>query len=85
MRAYRRGRQYVIDAPAEEIAHQLAHFFPDIDPGVLAATIRGYQGLGCWTPDVEISREAYDKLLEVFLFSGLITRRHPYPIFVSSW
>lgn len=78
MRAYRRARQYVIEAPAEEIARQEAHFFPEIDPEVLAATIRTYQGLGCWTPDPVISRAAYENLLEVFLFSGLITRRHAY-------
>jgi hypothetical protein len=41
-------------------------------------TIAAYQTLGCWTPDPSISREAYENLLDVFLFSGLISRRHPY-------
>ena len=77
MRAYRNARRYVIDAPADEIARQEAGFFPDIDPQVLATTIAGYQQLGCWTPDPAISEQAYDNLLEVFLYSGAITRRHP--------
>lgn len=80
MRAYRKARELVINAPAEEIAtrEQVAGFFSDIDRGVLADTIRAYQGLGCWKPDPGISRTSYDSLLEVFLHSGAITRRHPY-------
>lgn len=78
MRAYRKGRRFVIESPAEEIARLERNFFPDIDPEVLARTIGDYQRLGCWTPEVAISREAYENLLEVFLFSGLITKRHPY-------
>lgn len=78
MRAYRRGRRHAIEATAVEIAKKEAHFFPDIDLDVLAVTIATYQQLGCWTPDPTISREAYENLLEVFLYSGAITRRHPY-------
>lgn len=78
MRAYRRARQYVIDAPAAEIALAQADYFPGIDREVLARTITDYQRLGCWTPEARISRESYDTLLEVFLHSGLISSRHPY-------
>ncbi|TNG02277.1 MAG: ABC transporter substrate-binding protein [Gammaproteobacteria bacterium] len=78
MRAYRKARDYVIEAPAEEIAHREADFFPDIDTDVLQQTIAAYQKLGCWTVDPVISHQAYDNLLEVFMQSGGITRRHPY-------
>ena len=80
MRAYRRARQYVIAASAEEIARREAEagFFPDTDLDVLTDTIAAYQRLGCWTPDPAISLAAYENLLEVFLLSGAITRRHPY-------
>lgn len=78
MRAYRRGRAFVVDAPAEEIAKLERDFFPDIEPAVLADTIGYYQRLGCWTSEVAISRETYENLLDVFLFSGLITKRHQY-------
>src|SRR5437870_7420855 len=52
-----------------------ASFFPEIDRAVLTATIRYYQGLGCWTPHVEITRPAFEATLDVFQHSGLITRR----------
>ena len=84
MRAYRAARQYVIDAPAEEIAHKEADFFPGIDQDVLSSTIATYQKLGCWSPDPGISQKAYNNLLDVFLYSGLISQRYPYDACVIS-
>lgn len=80
MRAYRNSMNYVIEATADDITQQLhsANFFKDINAGVLSKTIRAYQQLGCWQSDVEISRESYNKLLDVFMFSGLISKKYPY-------
>jgi NitT/TauT family transport system substrate-binding protein len=78
IRAYRKSRQWVNDASAEEIADKEAEFFRGIDQSVLADTIRFYQGLGCWNPAVEISRGSYETALDVFLHSNLITKRHDY-------
>ncbi|MEA3411812.1 MAG: ABC transporter substrate-binding protein [Pseudomonadota bacterium] len=78
MRAYRKARQHATSAPAQEIAALLADFFPDVDADVLCDTVTAYQGLGCWTPETGISRAAYETLLDVFQFSGRVTRRHPY-------
>ncbi len=78
MRAYRRGRQFVIDSPAEDIARLEQQFFPGISPEVLTETILAYQLLGCWTPETTISQASYERLLDVFLHSGLITQRYPY-------
>ena len=84
MRAYRAARQYVIEAPAREIAHKEADFFPGIDQDVLSNTIAAYQKLGCWSPDPTISQNAYNNLLDVFLYSGLISQRYPYDTCVIS-
>jgi NitT/TauT family transport system substrate-binding protein len=84
IRAYRAARQYVIEAPAEEIAHKEADFFPGIDQDVLSHTIATYQKLGCWSADPAISQEAYNNLLDVFLYSGLISQRYPYDACVIS-
>jgi NitT/TauT family transport system substrate-binding protein len=78
MRAYRKARQYVNEAPAGEIAAAQAHLFEGIDRGVLTETIAFYQRLGCWNPEVAIRRDIYEVSLDVFLYSGRITRRHPY-------
>ncbi len=79
-RAYQRAQDTVRVAPASEIAARTAAagFFPGIDNEVLVHTIDAYQQLGCWSGGVAISRDAYERLLDVFLFNGLITRRHAY-------
>ncbi len=78
MRAYRRARQYVIEAPAEDIAVMEQSFFPGIALNVLQDTIKRYQELGCWPPEVAISRRSYAAALEVFKTTGGIAQDHPY-------
>lgn len=78
MRAYRRARRYINDAPAAEIAAAQSGFFPGIDRDVLSTTISFYQKLGCWTPHIEITREAFEVTQDVFMHAGLLSRRHAY-------
>ncbi|MCU7829426.1 MAG: ABC transporter substrate-binding protein [Candidatus Thiodiazotropha sp. (ex Myrtea sp. 'scaly one' KF741663)] len=78
MQAYREASRFVLETSAEEIASLEASFFPNIDREVLVQTISTYQRMGNWSPDPQIDQAAYDHLLDVYLFSGLITQRHPY-------
>ena len=84
MRAYRKARTWLNEVPAEQVAELEKPYFPEIDIEVLAKTIGFYQKLGCWTPHVEIKREAYEVTVDVFLNAGLITRRHPFEEIVAS-
>ena len=78
MRAYRKARAWLIVTPAERIAEAEASFFPEIHRDVLTTTLAAYQELGCWTPHVEITRQAFETTLDVFAHSRLITKRHRY-------
>jgi NitT/TauT family transport system substrate-binding protein len=78
MRAYRKARAWVINAPAGEIAEAEAPYFPDINRDVLTTTIATYQKLGNWTPHVEITRPAFEATLDIFKHAGLVTKRHAY-------
>lgn len=78
MRAYRKTRAYMNETPAAEIARAEQPFFPGIDERVLAECIASYQRLGCWTPHAEITREAYERTLDIFEFNGLVNARHRY-------
>jgi len=78
VRAYRKARTQVLATPASELASAEAGYFPAIDRTVLTRTIATYQQLGCWSASIDISRAAYETTLDVFAFSGLIDRRHPY-------
>jgi NitT/TauT family transport system substrate-binding protein len=78
MRAYRKAREWVNNAPAADIARAEQSFFPTVDQSALTQTIAAYQRLGCWNPAVTISQATYDAALGVFLHAKLITKRHPY-------
>ena len=77
-RAYRKARAWLIATPVAKVAETEASFFPHIDRAVLTETIATYQKLGCWTPHVEITRPNFEVTLDVFEYSGLITKRHKY-------
>jgi NitT/TauT family transport system substrate-binding protein len=78
MRAYRNTREYLNEAPAEQISADIQSFFPDIKTGALSQCIAAYQTLGCWTPASEISREAYEVTLDVFEHAGVLSERYDY-------
>ena len=78
MRAYRKTRIYMNEAPAAEIARAEKPYFPGIDERVLADCIATYQQLGCWTPHVEITHAAYEKTLDVFEYVGALKQRYRY-------
>lgn len=78
MRAYRKTRTYLNEAPAAEIAKAEKPYFPDVDETALAECIAAYQQLGCWTPHVEITHAAYERTLDVFEYNGLLKQRYRY-------
>ena len=78
MRAYRKTRVYMNEAPATEIARAEKPYFPNIDAKVLADCIATYQKLGCWTPHAEITRAAYEKTLDIFEYNGQLKQRYRY-------
>ena len=78
MRAYRKTRVYMNEAPAAEIAQAEIPYFPGVDEAVLADCIGTYQRLGCWTPHVDITRAAFERTQDVFQHVGLLRQRHRY-------
>ncbi|HBT44455.1 MAG TPA: hypothetical protein DEB21_21405, partial [Rhodospirillaceae bacterium] len=78
MRAYKKTRIYMNETPALEIAKAESSYFPEIDEDVLADCIATYQKLGCWTPHVEIIKEAYAVTQDVFEHFGTLKERYPY-------
>ena len=78
LRAYKKSMEYVIQAPAAEIAAKEieAGLFTGIDKEILENTIKDYQNLGCWQADVSISETAFNTLVDVFLQNKDITQRY---------
>lgn len=84
LHAYRSAREWVNGAAPDDVAAAEQSFFPAIRREALARSIAYYQKLGCWSGDLEIRRDEYETILDVFQHSGLITRRHPYELVISS-
>jgi len=78
MRAYKKTRIYMNAADASEIAAAQNPYFPDIDENVLANCIASYQKLGCWTPHEEITQQAYEAILDILDFNGMLGERYRY-------
>jgi NitT/TauT family transport system substrate-binding protein len=78
MRAYRKARAWAASAPAVQVAAAEQSRFPGIERAALTRAIDYYQSLGSWGGDVAIPHEPYEKALDVFSHSKLITRRFPY-------
>jgi NitT/TauT family transport system substrate-binding protein len=76
--AFRRAKEWVQTAPAEEVADLEAEFFPNAGRELLAATIQRYQTLGCWQGGVQIPKEMYEQALTVFQAAGGVAWRHKY-------
>lgn len=77
MTAYTAAREWVRSAPPADVAKTEAPFFAGFSERELAAAIAGYQALGAWSGGTEIEASLYEQALNVFAFSGEITRRHP--------
>jgi len=77
-RAFGRAKQWVQQAPAEEVASRQASYFPNVAQEALAQAIGAYQKLGCWEGGVEIPRDLYEQALNVFEAAGDVARRHAY-------
>ena len=78
MRAYRKARKYLTDAPAAEIASLEKPYFPHVDQTALTKCIDSYQKLGCWTPHVEITPDAFEATLDIFEYNSIINQRFTY-------
>lgn len=78
MRAYRKAHTWLTTETPAEIARRELAFFKGTDVTVLAATIAAYQKLGNWSPNIAITRPAYEATLDIFQHAGLITKRHAY-------
>ncbi|MDH5631628.1 MAG: ABC transporter substrate-binding protein [Gammaproteobacteria bacterium] len=80
LHAYTRAREYTVATDSAELARQLqaSGFFTDTDSAVLSSTISAYQAMGTWDGNADIGRDEYETLLDVFLASGVISRRHAY-------
>ncbi|MBR0663449.1 ABC transporter substrate-binding protein [Roseomonas hellenica] len=65
---------WFVDASDEECAREIAIFFPDMVPSLLARCIGRYRSLGIWTETPRFPPEALARLETAMLSAGAISR-----------
>lgn len=77
-RAYQKTRAYMNDETAGQIALAEKDYFPEIDIDVLESCIATYQQLGCWSPHIEITDQAYAATQDIYEYAGGLQQRYDY-------
>lgn len=77
-RATRRTLAWVAEHSAEELAHVVAPFYPDVALHILASSLARYRDAGLWARTPEVSRQGFTRLADSLKSGGFISRMHAY-------
>jgi len=70
-----KGQLWVKDHSAEEIAKEIASFFPDADEQILITVINRYKEIGAWSETPVMTEESLDLLQEVIKTAGQLDKK----------
>jgi len=84
VRGLHRAQRWLAQAPPDDVAAVLAPAFPDIERGPMARIVARYRGQGTWPTDPRLDQPGYERLQEILLTGGFITRRHPYNALIDT-
>jgi NitT/TauT family transport system substrate-binding protein len=83
-RALYRTQRWLARHDAAAIAAAVAPTFPEIDPALMERIVARYVAQDTWARDPIVRRAGYERLQEILLLGGLITRRHRYEDLVDT-
>ena len=75
-KAFEKSKKWVNTANPDDIAKTVKIYFPDFEEKSISAAIKDYQELKTWDSNIEVSKDEYEKALEVFHHSKLISKDH---------
>ncbi len=84
VRGMYRALRWIAVTPGAEVAAALAEYFPDVPPPIIASAFERYRRLGLYAPDPVMRREAFDRLQEAMLSSGVLQRAVAFEICVDN-
>ena len=84
LRALHRGQDYVLTQDAEAIAKTLLDSFPDTELGLLTQVVKRYQETDCWTSQLAMEKDAYERLLTIMEDAGELQGRPDYDALVDN-
>lgn len=79
VRAIYKTQQWVIANPPEALAELIGdHYFPDLDRGVLSASLTRYKAQGVWGTNPILPKDGFDRLRRALLASGFLAHSVPF-------
>lgn len=84
MRAYAAALRWIDASPPETIIAATRRLFQGASDEVLLRSVRNYKAVGCWEPDPRISRESYERMVDMWLLAGHMQRHYPFEQVVSN-
>jgi len=84
VRAFHRAQRWLAQATSQEIAAMLAPAFADIEPPLLARILARYRAQATWPTSPLLDRPGYERLQEILLAGGFMTRHHPFELLVDT-
>jgi len=74
--AFDKSKKWVQNSNPKDVAKSIYSYFNEFDIESVTNAVRDYQKLGTWKSSIKISDKEYEKTLEIFEFSNLITKKY---------
>lgn len=79
-----KGLKYVNSASSEEIANNIAEFFPDTNKETLVKVIDRYKSIDAWNDTPVITEDAFNRLQEIMSMAGQLDKKAEYKDLVNT-
>lgn len=84
LRALTRAVDYVASHTVEEVADAVAPSFGGVDIALIRKSIENYRTIGAYVTDMHLDPQAFERLQDVIVEAGVMTRRAVYADVVTS-
>ena len=71
-----KSKKWVQNSNPKDVAKSIYSYFNEFDIESVTNAVRDYQKLGTWKSSIKISDKEYEKTLEIFEFSNLISKKY---------
>ncbi|MDD2490226.1 MAG: ABC transporter substrate-binding protein [Bacilli bacterium] len=82
--AINKGLKFVAENNAETIAKSIYEFFPDMSMNDLIAVTQRYKDQDTWNDNTYLKEEAFNRLQEIMINAGELTKKAPYANLVDN-
>ncbi len=79
-----KGQIWVDESDPEDIAKEIASFFPETSIEDLAAVVKRYKEQDSWKTEPKIEKEPFERMQDIMEYAGVLDERVPYDKLVTT-